>query len=55
LSRDLDKAEREGPRGKFRLPNGGKPKAAVLAEAGISTSAASEADALAAQASASSR
>jgi hypothetical protein len=37
---DLDKAEREGPRGEFRLPAGGKSKAEALAAAGISTTAA---------------
>lgn len=38
LSRDLDKATREGPAGNYKLPTGGKSKADVLASAGISTS-----------------
>lgn len=46
LSRDLDKAEPHG-RGPVSLPSGGKRKSEVLADAGISTSAAHRAEQLA--------
>src|ERR1700732_1039990 len=47
LSTELEKAEREGPRGQFRLPTDGKSKQAQLAEAGISTSTANRYEELA--------
>jgi len=40
LSRDLDKAQRIGPTGEYRLPTGGKSKIDALLDAGISTSTA---------------
>jgi len=40
ISRDLEKAEKIGGPGKFKVPTDGKLKSEVLAEAGISTSTA---------------
>ena len=40
ISRDLEKAEKIGGPGKFKVPNDGKFKSEVLADAGISTSTA---------------
>jgi len=47
LSKQLPKAEREGPRGKFKLPAGGKSKTKQLADAGIHTSEANRYEELA--------
>ena len=42
LSRELEKAQRIGPAGGYRLPDGRKSKADALLDAGISTSTAHE-------------
>lgn len=40
ISREVPKAEREGPRGEFRLPIDGKSKKQALNDAGLTTSTA---------------
>jgi hypothetical protein len=38
LVRELDKAQREGPAGEYKLPNAGKSKADAITDAGLSRS-----------------